>query len=172
MKNLFALLVFFTSILVSTNVKAQQYGSAVGLRIGYPISLSYKTFIGDQSLLEFTVGSRGFNSGFAGIGVRQWIFSGAYQIQKPLDLGDFQGLDYYYGGGVSVSLWTFNDGFSDNFATTTFGLQGYLGLSYAFEDVPINITLDWVPSLFIGNGFVSGLGFGFGSVGVRYVLSK
>lgn len=170
--NKLILFVLFTSSFLLNDLTAQQYSSAIGIRIGYPISASYKKFIGTESLLEFTAGTRNFDSGFVNIGIRQWIFGGAYQIQKELDLGDFTGLDYYYGGGVSVSFWTFGDGFGEEFSTTTLGLQGYIGLSYAFDDVPINITLDWVPSLFIGNGFVSGLGFGFGSVAVRYILNR
>ena len=122
-------------------------------------------------MIEISAGTRGFNSfGFSSI--RQWIFSGAYQIQKPLKLGDIKGIDYYYGGGLAVSFWTFGDGFGDEFNTTSIGAQGYLGLSYVFEDLPLNITLDWVPTIFFGNNaFRSGFAT-FGSLGVRYVLSR
>lgn len=173
MKKLSILFILIAILFTTNDLMAQQYNSAIGLRLGYPTSVSYKQFIGDQSLLEFTAGTRGFSSGFTNSGIRQYIFSGSYQIQKPLELGDFKGLDYFYGGGIAVSLWTFNDSvFSDQFSTTSFGLQGYIGLSYTFDDVPINITLDWVPSLFIGNSFRGGFGAGFGSLGVRYVISR
>lgn len=172
MKKIFLFFLFFCSLLIHDLV-AQQYDSAVGLRFGVPNSISYKKFLGDVSVVEFSAGTRGFNSGFLST-LRYWSFTGSYQIQKELGLGDIDGLDYYYGGGGIVFLWTFNDSFyNDQFSSTTLGIQGYLGLSYTFDDIPLNITLDWVPTILIGNGFVSsGVGFGFGSLGARYVISR
>ena len=43
------------------------------------------------------------------------------------------------------------------------------GLQYTFDDVPVNVSLDWVPTVFL-TGYISGAGLGYGSLAVRYVL--
>ena len=155
---------------ISENMDAQQYDSAVGARLGFPLSISYKKYISETGALEFYGGTRGVNGAF-NTGYRWWSINGAYQVHKPLNLGELEGLDYYFGGGASIFFWTFDEGFGDDFSTVNVVVQGYLGLSYTFEDTPINITLDWVPTYFVG-GFLSGVGAGFGGVGIRYVFSK
>ena len=99
--------------------------------------------------------------------------SAAYQIHKPVSLDGVEGLNYYFGGGASAYFWSYDVGFldRDRYTSTSFGIQGYLGLDYVFEDLPINISLDWTPTVFL-NGFGSGFGGGFGSLGIRYVFSR
>lgn len=155
------LFTFLMLCLFSINAQAQNYKSAVGLRLGSPISASFKTFVNESSALEAYASFRSF-AGYSWFSV-----NGAYQIHKPIDSVD--GLNYYFGGGAGVYFWSFD--FGGDSATTTLGLQGYLGLDYTFKDTPINLTVDWVPTLFI-NGFSSGLGAGFGSLGVRYTLNR
>ena len=76
-------------------------------------------------------------------------------------------------GFISVGYMaaTDNNFFGDTSTTTSFGIQGYLGLDYAFEDIPLNITADWIPTIFL-NGFGSGFGAGYGTLGVRYILNQ
>lgn len=153
------LFTFLMLCLFSFNAQAQNYKSAVGLRLGTPLSASYKLFINESSAIEGYASFRSF-SGYSWFSV-----NGAYQIHKPIAQVD--GLNYYFGGGAGVYFWSFD--FGGNNATTTLGIQGYLGLDYTFEDLPINLTVDWVPTFFV-NGFTSGFGAGFGSVGIRYTL--
>jgi len=170
MKNLLNTLLFLTGFLISNQVQAQEFKSAIGLRLGYPTSVSFKTFINESNAIEVYAGTRGFDGAF-NTGYRWWIVSAGYQIHKPLDVGGLDGLSYYYGAGASVFFWTFDDGFSDDFDSTTFGIQGYAGLNYSFPDTPINVTLDWVPTYFF-NGFSNGFGAGFGTLGIRYIISR
>jgi len=152
-------------ILFST-LQAQNYKTAVGARLGYPLSASIKHFINDSHAVEAYVGTRGrFDYRFTSI-------SAAYQIHKPLSIDGFDGLSWYYGFGGSVYFWSWDDQYSfyaNEFNGTSFGIQGYLGLDYKFENIPLSLTVDWVPSFFI-NGFGSGFGGGYGALGVRYVL--
>lgn len=144
-------------------MQAQNFKSAVGARLGYPLSASYKTFISDKAAVEVFAGTRGF-SGY------RWIsLSGAYQIHKPLSAANMEGLNFYYGAGASVYFWSFDFDISES--TTTVGLQGYLGLDYSLKNTPINFTVDWIPTFFIG-GFGAGFGAGYGSLGIRYILSR
>ena len=140
---------------------AQNYQSAAGVRLGSPLSASYKTFINDSGAIEAFASFRNFS------GYSWFAINGAYQIHKPISAVD--GLNYYYGAGAGVYFWNFD--FDGDNATTTLGIQGYLGLDYTFKDTPINLTVDWIPTIFV-NGFTSGFGSGFGSLGIRYTFSR
>ena len=165
MKKVITLLLFL--LVICTYSQAQEYyKSAVGLRLGYPASISYKTFISQDAALEAYLGLRGYGFGnFVN-------FSGAYQVHKPISGAD--GLQWYYGGGASVFFWNYDNDFRDRgFSTTALGVQGYLGLDYAFADAPINLTIDWIPTFFIGGSLnVNGFGGGFGNLGIRYIFSR
>ena len=58
--SLFILVVGF-SILSITNTVAQNYKTAVGARIGYPLTLSGKYFINESIALEGNLGLRAFS---------------------------------------------------------------------------------------------------------------
>ena len=83
-----------------------------------------------------------------------------------------EGLKWYVGGGATAYLWTYsNDIFFEGSDTFTFGVQGYVGLDYAFEDTSLNLSLDWVPTIFLGDGYVSGFGASYGALSIRYILN-
>lgn len=164
MKKLKLLTLFFLfsfSICINTS-DAQNYKMAAGLRLGYPTSATLKYFITESSALEGYVGTRGWS------GYRWFNVSGAYQIHRGID--EVPGLQYYFGAGASVFFWNYDNVFLENNSSTSIGLQGYVGLDYVFEDVPINVSVDWVPTIFL-NGYGSGFGAGYGTLAVRYVLN-
>ena len=174
MKKILFSVLFFTLCLTGTSLQAQDYQSAVGLRLGSPVSISYKTFLGDSpNALEVFAGTRGERtSSFIGdIGWRWYNVGAAYQIHKPLELGDLEGLSWYWGAGGSAFFWSFDEGFGIGETTTSFAVQGYIGLDYSFANTPISLTLDWVPTILL-NGFDSGFGADFGALGVRYIFSR
>ncbi|MFN7119665.1 MAG: hypothetical protein ACK4TA_22915 [Saprospiraceae bacterium] len=144
-----------------TVANAQNYTSAIGLRLGYPLSVSYKHFLNENGAIEAFGGFRSY----AGYG---WFnVGGLYQHHKPI--ADVEGLSWYFGGGASVYFWNYDNDFIGADASTSFGILGNLGLDYKFADAPINVTLDWVPAFFV-NGYGSGFGGGYGALGLRYVL--
>jgi hypothetical protein len=158
---------------VTASLSGQEYQSSIGFRLGSPVSLSFKTFIGDDSALEFFANYRSESLGSVFNTNYRWTaigLGGAYQIHNPIDAVD--GLYWYYGGGVSAYFWTYSDEvfFEDN-SSLSFGLQGYLGLDYAFANAPVNLSLDWVPTYFI-NGYVSGFGADYGALSVRYIFAE
>ncbi|MBA3900841.1 MAG: hypothetical protein H0X62_11640 [Bacteroidetes bacterium] len=61
------------SILFSDNQQERTYSSAIGLRFGFEGGITYKTFIGEQSALEFIL-STGWGYG----GIR---LTGLYEMQ-------------------------------------------------------------------------------------------
>lgn len=147
----------------AVGAQAQDYQSAIGLRFGYPASVSYKTFISDVGAIE----------GF--LGFRRWAtyswfnVAGLYQHHFPINNVD--GLRWYAGGGASVFFWNFNNTFiGDNSTSTSFAVLGVLGLDYKFANAPVNLSVDWIPAFFL-NGFDNGFGGGYGALSARYTLN-
>ena len=158
------LVLLFGLLLGSTSLQAQNYDLAGGVRFGRPNSLSLKKTIGEGNALEAIVGYRGslafYNQVNLGLG---------YQRHSPLpDL--LEGLNWYWGLGGSVYFYSYNLGFGADAANVGFGALGFLGLDYTLEDTPINITLDWAPSLVFGDDIFNGFYGGYGGVGIRYVI--
>jgi hypothetical protein len=158
--SLFILIIGF-NMLFQSNSLAQNYKTAVGARIGYPLTLSGKYFIDESIAVEANLGLRAF-SGYS------WVaLSAAGLKHKPLDVLD--GLNWYYGAGLSVYFWRF-ERITTLSSSSSLGLQGYLGLDYTFKKSPINVTIDWTPTFFI-KSFTPGLGTRFGGLGIRYTLN-
>lgn len=154
-------LIFALFLGLGVFAQAQTYTSAIGLRLGYPTSVSYKHFISTQGALEGFAGFRGFSS-------YRWVNIGGL-YQHHLDIAEVDGLNWYFGGGASVFFYSYDTGFADAEGSTGIGILGTIGLDYKFDDAPINLSLDWVPVLFV-NGFGSGFSGGYGALSVRYVL--
>jgi hypothetical protein len=161
MKKIALLFSMLFVLAIATNLKAQDYKSAIGLRLGYPISASYKFFVSDNAAIEAYAGFRGYTF------YRYINFGAMYQVHKPISSVD--GLYWYFGGGVSALLYTYDSGFvgDGNFGV---GINGVLGLDYKFADAPINLSADWMPTIYL-TGYLSGFGGGLGALSARYTLN-
>lgn len=159
MKNL--LFIFFLVAGMSFGSQAQDYDAAVGLRLGSPVSISYKKFISESNAVEVYGGFRSY----FGYSIIQ--ANAAYLIHN--ELGDVGGLKWYYGGGAGLALYSYDLGFSDSGGVGAI-ISGYLGLEYTLEDIPLSLSLDWTPSLFVGGN--GRFGADNGALAIRYVLGK
>jgi hypothetical protein len=124
----FCLLVFIF-ISRGLQVSAQDYRFAVGIRLSNSTptlnnSITGKYFITEKSAVE---GLISFGSRF-GLG-------GLLEIYKPFST---EGLSWFFGGGAYV-------GFQDG--DTYLGPTGIIGLDYKFQNIPLNLSLDWKPEL-------------------------
>ena len=166
------LLLTLAALLLAAAAPAQSFENALGVRFGYPWSVSFKHFLDDANAVEAYVGTRGYG-GFRGGATS---LSAAYLHHEDLDLdGDLSPLRWYYGAGASVRFWNYRDGDfrrRNDYSATTLGVSGYLGLQYAFRDVPIELTLDWVPTLHLGRTYINAFGAGQGGLGARYILGR
>jgi hypothetical protein len=166
---------FLLSVLcfLTTTISAQtDYKTAIGLRLGYPTSITFKKFINDKAAFELTAGYRsyGYSYGLTTDNIKYYSVSGSYQIHTPIS--SVAGLQWYYGGGVGVFLWTYPDYYTTlgvNTGTTSFNIFGLLGLDYKFEGLPINLSIDWAPTISLG-GYASGFGGGNGALAARYTF--
>lgn len=147
MKKIFYTLVLFIGFALSMN--AQSYNSAVGARLGsYSLTASYKQFLTESSAFELF-------GGFAYEGTALNV-NALYLMHTPIP--SVENLSWYWGGGVSTNLNPF-----------TLGVMGAIGVDYKLEDYPVNLTLDYLPTLGIVNS--KGLYYRGVTLAVRYVLN-
>ena len=157
----FFLILLITCPLFSLNAYSQAEGSdyqtAVGVKF-YPTGLTLKHFMRDNRAVEAL--AYFYNYGFR--------LTGLYEIHG--DINDVPGLKWYVGPGAHIGFW--NDRWSDRYVDRTagvaIGVDGVLGLDYKIQGIPINISVDWQPSLnLIRYTVFEG---GLGGVGIRYTF--
>lgn len=164
MKKIVLLFSMLFILAITNEMKAQDYKSAIGLRFGYPVSISYKTFLTESNALELLAGYRGYS------GIYSYFSVGAlYEIHKPIS--DVEGLSWYYGFGASVQFFTYDDDyfFDDDNGSVGLGISGVIGLDYKFPSAPVNLSLDFMPTFRFG-GWDSGY-YSWGALAARYVLN-
>jgi len=153
-------------MLSSTTLSAQSFENAVGARFGVPLSVSYKMFLNQTDAIEAYAGILN-RKNFNAVQV-----AGAYQRHNSFNLdAEFEPLQWYYGAGASIAFFNNDNDSAVNNASVGLGISGYIGLQYAFDGAPIEVTLDWVPTISIGSNIGRGFGAAYGSLGVRYILN-
>lgn len=73
------------------------------------------------------------------------ILTGLYEWHKPLEIGELEGLTWYFGGGVHVGYYSSGSLWGSDLAL---GLDGVVGLEYDLEqhiNFPLSISLDYKP---------------------------
>lgn len=153
------------SFILSYEASSQAYESAIGARFGIPTSVSYKKFVSEKAALEGYVGIRS-SSLFTQIGL-----SAAYLIHS--DIAEVEGLQWYFGGGTSAYRYNYDTLFGGESTGGIFlGINGYIGLEYTFSTTPVSASVDWVPTMILGEGASTGFASNYGSLAVRYILGR
>lgn len=130
LKRVSTLLLVMAISAIFTNANAQIYKNALGLRISGVSSLggpgvTYKHYLSESKAIE---GIFSFKNP-AGLGAM-------YQVHQPWSI--LPNLNWFYGGGGFVTFG--KDG-------TGVGAMGIIGTDYKFENLPLNIALDWKPEV-------------------------
>ncbi len=139
MKKIVFVLLFAAGTVVFNNADAQDYRTALGVRLSSAPpavnnSVSLKQFITDKTAIE---GLLSFGDPLA-LGV-------LIELHKPLAAA---GLSWFYGGGGYLSfVKTYDPNKQKNETNTNLGAQGVIGLDYKFGNFPLNLSLDWKPEL-------------------------
>jgi hypothetical protein len=139
MKKIFFLLLFSASLFFAQSVSAQQYKTALGVRLSSSAamvnnSISFKQFLNEKSAIEalFSFGD-------------PLALGALYEVHKPLSV---DGIQWFYGAGGYIGfVKEFNVDKNRNETNTNFGGMGVLGLDYKFANIPLNLSLDWKPEL-------------------------
>ncbi|MCB0802983.1 MAG: hypothetical protein KDB74_07785 [Flavobacteriales bacterium] len=159
MMNKFGLILIFGLLfsLGITKLTAQNYSTAAGVRGGGLNAISVKHFVDDGRALEGIVATRW----------RGMQITGLYQIHAQAF--NVENLYWYYGGGAHIGFFNgYKDHpyFDDDKSYTNIGIDGVIGLEYVFQEIPINISVDWKPEFNIIGA--SGVWFGDGGIAIRY----
>lgn len=144
-------------ILTSATVAIAQ-PKAIGARLGWGAEVSYQHTLNEKNFIEADLGLAGFaNFGIQVTGVYNFVL-GQYNWTPGL-------WTWYAGPGASI-------GFVTNAALV--GVVGQMGLSYEFDEIPLQLSVDIRPTIGIcfGNGGVNMYG-DLGAIfcphlGVRY----
>ena len=138
MKKLRLLMVLLT-LLLAGQVQAQEYGTALGVRISPFWGVTAKHFFSSTDAVEGILHSR-WNA---------FKLTGLWERHTPA-FGE-AGLNFYYGGGAHFGV-SGNRYYNDRFASggrIIVGVDGILGLEYTIQDssVPLNFSVDWKPAV-------------------------
>jgi hypothetical protein len=136
---------------------AQEYSTGIGIRAGISSGLTIKHFKSKKAAFEGLLTTRweGFD------------ITGLYELHARAFDADH--LNWYYGGGAHIGFYNGNHAYwgTNGRSYTVIGVDGILGLEYTFDEIPVNIGIDWKPALnLVGySGFWSE-----GALSVRYVF--
>jgi len=151
MKTSFTVLIL---LLASTSF-SQNYKMAIGFKGGYPGygSLNAKKSISKSDYIEASIG--GFGRYPYNIGFHVQL---DYERMQNLE----EGFSFYYGLGALLGMTSIS-----NVAFVHLAPKALLGLEYNFEDLPLNISIDTGPYLFVSPkiGFIWG-----GGLALRYAI--
>ncbi len=141
MKKLILVSIVLLSCVASRSF-GQDYKMAIGARFTNAQatvnnSISFRYFLNENKALEALVSFDPLSIG------------GLYEVYRPLGAAGFQ---WFFGGGGYVS---FNN---DN----VIGAMGIVGLDYKFQNIPLNLSIDWKPEL----NLVKDVGFEAATVGL------
>jgi hypothetical protein len=151
-------LIMVLILVVCVITKAQDYNTGIGLRVGWFNGITVKHFITENKAIEAIASTR-----WGG-----YDFTALFEIHKPAF--DADGLYWYFGVGGHIGFW---EGDRVRWSNTdkpynVIGVDAILGMEYNFNEVPINLSLDWKPAFnLVGiNGF---WGDG-GAFSIRYIF--
>jgi len=165
------IVVLFVGIMSWQGAAAQEssetdtYKHAIGGRFGVANGITYKYFFNDNHAIDGILNFQG-NRSFT-------IFKllGLYEIYQPLNFVDVDGLRWYYGFGGGLGSYRYkedNKGIDTDDSGMAWSFDGAIGLDYKIPSAPINLSLDWKPTMELTPE--SGVRFdGFG-LSIRFVL--
>lgn len=151
------ILTFVLAISIITLSTAQEYKTGVGLRGGFSQGLTIKHFLGEKAAFEGLLTTRW--GGFEITGLYE-IHNTAFEVDR---------LKWYYGAGAHIGFWNGNSSWGVlGTDYTVIGIDGILGIEYSFSEAPINIGLDWKPSINL-SGY-TGFRADGGALSIRYIF--
>ena len=152
MKKTFILLMLLA--VISFSLPAQEYKTSLGLSAGVPYGLTVKHFTSSTNAIEGILASRW--QGF----VVTALFENEHWT------GGFPNLNWFWGVGAHLGFWDNNPYVDTNGSVV--GIDAILGLEYTFDEIPLNLSLDLLPSVNIFGA--TGWGGINGAISIRYVF--
>ncbi len=156
MKRVFVIMALFAALTVTS--AGQDYKTSLGLRAGWPYGLTVKHFINKKNAVEGILASN-----WGGL-----VVTGLYENEHWT--GEYPGLNWFWGIGAHAGFWDSdqNPHIIDTYVGSVLGIDGIAGLEYTFDEIPLNLSLDLLPSFNLTGD--PGWGGIYGAVSIRYVF--
>ena len=149
-------IITFLVFIVSMSFAQSNYRHALGVKFPGGFSVTYKTFVTTTNNIEAqaTVWNKGFRT------------SGLYEFNF-YSFPTAQNLSWFVGPGVHIGFWKAQYQKTYN-SSVDLGIDGIIGLDYKFNKTPINVSIDWQPSVTLlgSTGFTPA----YGGFAVRYTF--
>jgi hypothetical protein len=150
------LFIIILTVGMAVAASGQDYKTAIGLRAGVPYGLTVKHFLNQTNAVEGILASRW--GGF----VATAFYENVHWT------GEYPGLNWFWGVGAHVGFWDNNPYYTTVDVTPVIGIDAILGLEYTFDEIPLNLSLDILPSFnLIGHTGWNGIN---GGLSIRYVF--
>jgi hypothetical protein len=157
MKFMRTFLILLITLCSATFVHAQSsYNRAIGIKAPGGFSATYKHFLTDNNNAELQLTL--WNKGYRTSALYEFNFYSFPMVEN---------LSWFVGPGVHVGFW--KDTYRKDYnSRVDFGVDGIIGFDYKFKDIPINVSIDWQPSVTL----VGSAGFtpSYGGLAVRYTF--
>ncbi|MGD0343241.1 MAG: hypothetical protein ABSA76_16195 [Bacteroidales bacterium] len=153
-----SILILLITVAFTITGYSQDYKTALGLRAGLPYGVTLRHFINKDNALEGILASR-----WSGL-----VITGLYENESWL--GKYPALNWYWGFGAHAGFWDqgTNPNVNSTYVGAVIGADAILGIEYTFDEFPINLSLDLLPSLnLIGSTGWGGIN---GALSIRYVF--
>jgi hypothetical protein len=142
----------------SALLAGQDYKTSLGLRGGLPYGLTVKHFVSKTNALEGILASS-----FGG-----FVITGLYENEHWM--GQYPGLNWYWGAGAHAGFWDAgkNPNLPDTYTGSVVGVDFVVGMEYTFDEIPLNLAIDLLPTF----NLLGSVGWGGinGAVSIRYVF--
>ena len=143
-------------IIIGIITLSKSQDNAIGVRLGYGAEFSYqKNELFGGNRVEFDLGFA-FERGLNGAIIYQWTWDLSYYI--------YDGFQWYLGTGGAFRYWhEENDKQENDYFNVGVALQ--VGIEYSFPTIPLQLSLDYRPVIYLSNknGWYDGI-----CAGVRY----
>jgi hypothetical protein len=156
MKRMFLMIVLAAALMATS--AGQDYKTSLGLRAGLPYGLTVKHFLSKKNALEGILASKW--GGF--------VVTGLYENEHWT--GEYPGLNWFWGIGAHAGFWDAgrNPNIKETYEGSVIGLDVIAGLEYTFDEIPLNLSLDLLPTFnLIGDTGWGGIN---GAISIRYVF--
>lgn len=169
MKKVTVLLMIVCTLAINSQAQkntGSEYKTAVGARISAPgiFSGSLKHFLFPAGALEVHAGF-GHESYYYGL--NYFRIGAMYQHHFPI--GNVPGFKWYVGGGAFFQFMDYKRNY-DNYSKALFALHAVGGVDYKFSKIPLNVSADWMPTVFLGDNPYDGFRGSYGGIAARYTF--
>ncbi len=160
----FSLFVIVAQAQINNNktIGSDSYHQAIGIKFPGGLSITYKNFVRPLGAVEAQ--ATFWNYGFRATAFYEFNFN-IPQISNGFKL--FLGPGAHIGTFNSLfrSIYYYNNGNRYSNTYLDLGVDGIFGADYKFKKIPLNLSLDWEPSIsFFSNPYFGPFFSGFGGI--------